>query len=146
MTNGFLISGHGLAHSWRTTPPLSSPTLHFRSPSLPPLYFRGFKLPPWEKYAVRWGQNMITIESTFALRKFGLKYLPKKAQLTAQGAESLWTGSRGTWPCNIAKIFSKTSDPTCIYSEGWNEIKESYRWINMYERCQTGPAVAEHII
>lgn len=60
---------------------------------------------------------------TFALRNFGLKYLPKKAPLTEQGAESLWTNSSGTWPCNIAKIFSKTSDPTCICSEGWNEIK-----------------------
>lgn len=80
---------------------------------------------------------------TFALRNFGLKYLPKKAPLTEQGAESLWTNSSGTWPCNIAKIFSKTSDPTCICSEGWNEIKLSYRYINMYEKWRIRPATVE---
>ena len=74
------------------------------------------------------------LNQTFSLRNSALKYLPKKAPLTAQGAENSWTDSPGTWPCNIAKIFSKTSDPTCTYSEGWKEMKESYRYIDMYEK------------
>ena len=98
-----------------------------------PGYFRGFMLYLHEKAMLsNEGTMRSQLNLTFALRNSGLKYLPKKAPSTALGAESLWTNSPGTWPCNIAKVVSETSDPTCICSEGWNEIRESYRCIKMY--------------
>ena len=36
------------------------------------------------------------LNQTFSLRNSALKYLPKKAPLTAQGAENSWTDSPGT--------------------------------------------------
>lgn len=153
-----LVSGHGLVwlrvlnSLWCTPPTQSFTRLTIPTPSHPCPRARALAVPvtsggssylhqiimPSDEDTTRSQLNL-----TFALRNFGLKYLPKKAPLTEQGAESLWTNSSGTWPCNIAKIFSKTSDPTCICSEGWNEIKLSYRYINMYEKWRIRPATVE---
>jgi len=42
------------------------------------------------------GTMLSQVNLTFALRNSGLKYLPKKAPLTALRAENLWTNSPGT--------------------------------------------------